>query len=382
MKIGILTLPQEMNYGGILQAFAMQKVLRDMGHEVYTIDRHNRREYPSLWVNILGFGKRWKQFLFEHKDVSLYWNPQMSDEVYRKISANTRDFVSRNMQMTRECWSDELAEIEAEYKFDVYVVGSDQVWLPGYYPNSFLDFVKRSEVVRVIYAASCGQHSFAEHPLAKKTAKDLASKFSGISVRESALVKLSQDVLGMDATHVLDPTMLLTPEDYLAATTDNVGQEAIVFSYILDKTSDKQSLVDFISRKVGAPSVAVNAPKGYVKRKGINLDECVFPPIDNWIRNLYRAEYVVTDSFHGTAFSILFNKQFVVVGNKQRGMERFKSILKLFGLEDRLVLDYNHDEIEKIMASPIDYEKVNTRLEEMRKLSREFLLKSLKNEII
>lgn len=380
MKIGILTLALETNYGGILQAFALQKVLRDMGHEVYTIDRHNRRAYKSLKANFLGYAKRNIQRYLMHKNVPVCWNPFITDEVYRIITSNTRDFVARNMNMTRECWSDELAEIDREYQFDAYVVGSDQVWLPTYYPTSFLSFVKRPNVIKVIYAASCGRKSFLDAEGAKENVAKYAEGFSGISVREDALIHQTAKYLGVTLVHVLDPTMLLTPIDYLNASLDNVGTAPIVFSYILDMNEEKSELAKAISKKLSLPLVEGNTICTYVKSKNTDVAKCVFPPVDNWIRNLQRAEFVVTDSFHGTVFAILFNKQFVTIGNEKRGIGRFKSLLRQFDLEDRMVVNNAGKSVNNMTEKFINYSVVNSKLHKLKQRSLAFLNQSLEND--
>lgn len=380
MKIGILTLALETNYGGILQAFALQKVLHDMGHEVYTIDRHNRRAYKSLRLNVLGYIKRNIQRFLMHKNVPVCWNPFMSENDYRLITSNTRDFVSRNMKMTRECWSDELSTIDKEYQFDAYVVGSDQVWLPPYYPSSFLNFVKRPNVIKVIYAASCGKKSFLDVKGAKENVSMYAKDFSGISVREDILINQTSKYLGLIPVHVLDPTMLLIPNDYLCVSLDNVGKESILFSYILDINEEKSKLSKEISKELALPLVDGNTTCPYVKSRKTDITKCIFPPVDNWIRNLQRAEFVITDSFHGTVFAILFNKQFITIGNEKRGIERFKSLLRQFDLEDRMIVDLSNASINDLLHKRIDYSIVNIKLQERRKESFAFLNKSLKND--
>lgn len=387
MKIGILTLPLEVNYGGILQAFALQTVLRGMGHEVYTIDRHTKRQYQSFLYHVLGFCRRVMDNFFRHKRESLCWNPFMSDSVYLKISANTRDFVKRNMTMTRECFTEDLADIDREYRFDAYVVGSDQVWLPSYYPSSFLDFVERPGVLKVIYAASCGKRSFVDNPFYNPSkTKKLISEFSGVSVREVSLRTLCSNSLGVESEFVLDPTLLLSPENYLSACGNVEKKSPTVFSYILDMTGGKKAIVDKVSQSLGIPSVFMNAPKPYVKRKDTDVEDCVFPPVEKWITELYQSQFVVTDSFHGTVFAILFNKPFITIANPGRGIKRFESILGMLGLKNRMVGYYDESVVIRLASEKISFEKVNFELEEQRRLSIQFLETSLmsdsKKEII
>ena len=375
MRIGILTLPLEMNYGGILQAYALQQVLQRKGHDVTIIDRHNRRQYPSFSIHLLGYLKRLKEHYLDHKSVSVNWNPFMDDTTYRLLSANTRDFVCRNMKLTREVWSDQLKEIEEEYKFDAYVVGSDQVWLAGYYPSSFLDFVTRDQVVKMFYAASCNEdNSFFSRIKDNKECLRLASQFKGISVREDSLLKLCSEVLGRQGEHVLDPTLLLDRDDYLSIVKSNMPNQPCVFSYILDKSGAKQMILQSIEKIYKVPIVAVNSDKQWVKGGMFSIEECIKPSVDDWLNNLSCAEFVVTDSFHGTCFAILFHKQFIVVGNSNRGINRFRSLLKMFNLEDRMVIEpIQMAEIQKMMNKRIDYKDVDNRLGILRSKSNAFI---------
>ena len=112
MKIGILTHPLETNYGGILQAFALQKVLRDMGHDVYTIDRHNTPRYPSVFRQFLSFCKRNLLHYLKGKNVSTAWNPFISEKDFKYISNNTQKFIDKNIQLTDRIDSHQLREID------------------------------------------------------------------------------------------------------------------------------------------------------------------------------------------------------------------------------------------------------------------------------
>lgn len=365
MKIGILTLPQETNYGGILQAFAMQRVLRSMGHDAMTIDRHKRKEYPSLKVHIAGYCKRLFQHYLQGKNVSVKWNPFISDQDYKAVSENMQTFINRNMKMTRRVFPDQLAEIDEEYKFDAYVVGSDQVWLDYYCPNSFLDFVKRPNVVKVVYAASCGKKSFFNSPSKISVCKELVKSFKGVSVREEYLLALCCEKLGIEAQRVLDPTLLLDRSDYLEATECNVDSKPIVFSYILDHSPEKDGLVTSIAAHKNL--LVVN---GNRNDSGKNA---VFPSVDDWIQNINRSEFVVTDSFHGTVFAILFNKPFVTVANVGRGLARFESLLGIFGLKERLVKEFDKERILKIADKPIDFSEVNQIIIDEREKSKSFI---------
>lgn len=377
MKIGILTLPQETNYGGLLQAFALQHTLRKMGHEVKTIDRHQRRGYSSIAVHIGSFLSRNLKHRILKKPVSTKWIPYLTDEEYAVISQNTQRFIDKNIELTRRVYSDQLKTIEDEYKFDAYVVGSDQVWLDYYCPNSFLDFVSRSNVKRVAYAASCGKKSFFNDDEKVQQCKKLVRKFNGISVREERLKEKCKEVLGIDAQWVLDPTMLLDNEDYLKVVTPSQQQTSIVFSYILDKTEIKQKIIEKVSSYFKLETIEGNSQKTYFKDGMTKIEDCIFPSVDDWVNNIYRSSFVVTDSFHGTVFSLLFKKPFIAIGNPKRGMERFESLLKMFGLEERLVTETMPNGVDVILKKEINYERVNDILSIKRQEAFEFLTRSL-----
>jgi len=371
MKIGILTLPLETNYGGNLQAFALQRTLINLGHDVITIDRHNRREYPSLRVHILGYCKRLFFHYVKGKNVSTKWNPFISDEEYASSAIETQKFISRNIKLTRRIFSDQLVEIENDYQFDAYVVGSDQIWNGNYCPSSFLDFVKREGVKKVVYAASCGNNSFFSDSSKTRICRDLAKDFSGISVRENILVDLCKQKLSIDAQWVLDPTMLLSQDDYLSVTKNNVGSIPVLFSYILDSDSTKDAVVANIAKSLDLPVINGNR----VNNEGDASK--TFPPVDDWIHNINRSQFVVTDSFHGTVFAIIFNKQFISIGNKKRGMSRFLSLLRKFGLENRLIDETKLSRANAILGQPIDFELVNSILEREKTESIKYLSKVL-----
>ena len=371
MRIGILTLPQETNYGGVLQAFALQYTLRKLGHDAITIDRHNRRQYPSLLIHCLGYGKRLIEHYLRHRDVSVRWNPFQSEEDFTKSLSEVRTFIDRNMKMTYPVYSDQLHQIERDYHFDAYVVGSDQIWFEDYCPNSFLDFVKRKNVIKVTYAASCSSRSFLQNRKKTLICTELAKSFQGISVREKQLVELCASKIGIRPLWVLDPTMLLDPNDYMAVVSSHNEEGPSVFTYILDENSEKETIVREVNEQTGLPVIKGNSK---------NMIDGVSIPVsvDQWLSRLYSSEFIITDSFHGTVFSILFNKPFISIVNKIRGEERFTSLLEMFGLTQRLVYDANHSRINALINEPIDYEKVNTILRFERKKAVDFLMQCLK----
>ena len=374
MKIGILTHPLDYNYGCLLQAFALQKTIKSMGHEVVTIDR-----FSNPRVAFFSQFKNWMKRIAAHyikgKNVRICWNPNLTMDMKRTLFSQTQKFVDRNITNTGIVFPSDLERIDKEYQFDAYVVGSDQVWLPHFSLNCFLDFVERDNVKRIFYAASTGSTSFADVPSLAMKCKSLSRKFSGISVREDSLLPVVKKVLGRDAIQVLDPTLLLDAKDYLAACVEKEEDSPIIFTYILDKTDDKQILVDKVQKNLHLPIVAGSVEKDYERGKRMDINKCIYPSVDHWILNMARAKFVVTDSFHGTCMAITFRKPFVVVGNKARGLNRFLSVLRLFNLENRLITDST--QFSSSFFSQLNNDSISELLEKKRKEAIDYIKRNI-----
>ena len=182
--------------------------------------------------------------------------------------------------------------------------------------------------------------------------------------------------LDVDACQVLDPTMLLDECDYIhLVEKESEGKSAgSLLFYILDP---EQSKLDYIAKVAVSLNLVPFSvmPELQVGAKTIvDIDRCVFPSVTKWLRGFMDAEFVVCDSFHGAVFSIIFNKKFVVLGNEKRGMARFYSLLKMYGLEERLITDWSNFDI---VTKSIDWDSVNRIREERKNFSMEFLLNSL-----
>ena len=374
MKIGILTHPLDYNYGCLLQAYALQKTIKSMGHEVVTINRFSNPKVAFL-AQFKNWAKRIANHYIKGKNVRLCWNPNLTMDMKRTLFSETQKFVDRNITNTGIVFPSDLERIDKEYQFDAYVVGSDQVWLPNFSLNCFLDFVHRDNVKRIFYAASTGSTSFADIPSIAMKCKTLSSKFSGISVREDSLIPVVKKALGRDAIQVLDPTLLLDAKEYLAACVEREDTSPIIVTYILDKTKDKKVLVDKVQKELHLPVVAGSVEKDYERGKGMDINKCIYPSVDHWILNMARAKFVVTDSFHGTCMAITFRKPFVVVGNKARGLNRFLSILRLFNLENRLITDST--QFSSSFFSQLDDDSISELLGKKRREAIDYINRNL-----
>ena len=321
MKIGILTQPLHSNYGGILQNYALQQVLKRMGHEVWTVDY---RRYNWLdWAD-----HAWR--VLAHKMLGHDAKFGITPSAVRRKEMPLRRFVYKYVTLTKPRTKCFKRSIIKKYAFDAIVVGSDQVWRPRYnydVADCFLKFAEDVAVRRVAYAASFGTDEWEFTERQTMECAQLAKRFYSISVREKSGVGLCRERLGVEAEPVLDPTLLLHASDYEELCRDIPRRKPFVFAYILDESEEKlREIKDFAARK---------GLDYFIKSSDftVSMDDTV----ELWLSYFRDAAYVVTDSFHGAAFSINFNKDFYAFGNAERGNSRFDSLLTSFGLTDRMI---------------------------------------------
>ena len=366
MKIAILTQPPRFNYGGILQTWTLQQILRRMGHEPETVHwmlLPPRRKVKLVLKHYLG------RLLHQR-----HHRPLPSE--VEGWFAETRRFVDRNvalacrdMKVPRSVWK--------PGRYDAYIVGSDQIWRPEYNPGKvlnamFLEGAQRLQGIRrVAYAASFGADTWEFDPEQTEMARRLLPMFDAVSVREDSGVTLCRERLGVEAVHVLDPTLMLTADDYRSLISDSdrkalhaklspdQRKRGYVWVYILDRSEAKMSLVSDVCSRLGLQPLFV----------GPEHNGAWVPPLEEWLAALDSASYVVTDSFHGAAFSIIYHKRFSAINNRERGGARLTSLLRQFDLEDR--------ERAEAPSLPIDWAAADARLESLRTLSRDFLRRAL-----
>ncbi len=373
MKIAILTQPLHNNYGGNLQNFALQKVLRDMGHEPVTIDRHSSVKlrtklklgyFKRLVFSLLGCGEK----------------PSFKSYFSKKHEAYLREEVSRfidtHINKTPKLYSDaQVHAVFANNQFDTVVVGSDQCWRPIYSPSIycyFLNFLQQEERIKKIsYAASFGTDEWEFSPEQAERCKQLVQQFDLVTVREKAAVNLVREKLNKEAHFVLDPTMLLNREDYEQLLQGcNLPNNQGLYTYILDRTDWKKEVVETTKNKLGL--------KQYSSQHDLkNPGQQKIPSIESWIKGFADADFVITDSFHGTVFSIIFNKPFISLVNVDRGASRFESILGELELTERLMSDFDKQQIEALVQKNISYDGINQKLDNLRTKSKELLVKAL-----
>ncbi|EHV9720859.1 polysaccharide pyruvyl transferase family protein [Vibrio parahaemolyticus] len=357
MKVATFTLPFHPNYGATLQAYALQQSIIELGHETVAIDVERRalrqtvRHYLSRIKNLCLRGE-----LRENYD---YGNAEFSRFIKNEIIKSKK--VSFSYQFNRE-------DIK---QFDAYVVGSDQVWRPKYVENIqryFFDFVREGKI-KVSYAASFGTDNFeySEDDLA--SCKLLINTFDAVSVRESSGIDICNNHFKyLSAKLVLDPTFLIDVRKYNSIISKYSKNEfdSECFCYILDPSELKLSKI----RDTFLNATILNLNAKTKDKVGIGC----------WLKGIRDSKYVITDSFHGVAFSIIFNKKFLAIGNKSRGLARFENILNLFNISERLITEdvLMSTDIKAVLEKDIDYIQVNNILNKEKFMSLEFLRRSLR----
>lgn len=349
-KVGILTLHYGINYGGALQTYATLETLKKLGYDPIIIDRLPNsfsRRYPLRRKFAHPFTQR-AFYLFRKHELQPISRPVFT--------------------------SQEMTELLKEDYYGV-VIGSDQVWRKEVFSvdgDYYLIHQKDLPIKKVAYAASTGVGYWQYDDSETKEITDSLNTFSGISVREAESVPLFKEHCGIDVQNLLDPTLLAAPRIYdtllKKAHLNGVGK---LVTYMLDWNSNKERIVEDVSRRKDLPVqniLPLIKNRKSIKDRIINQD----PTVYDWVNQIATADFVVTDSFHGMAFSIIFNKQFIVIGNPERGMARFTSLLNHFGLADRLT-EKNVPNIDE----NIDYRKVSDLLSILREQGINFLKNSL-----
>ena len=375
MKVGILTLPPHFNYGGVIQNWAMHQLLLEMGHTPETIFLVRSIAKASLLVKLrrcASFLKRIVTRILLRDDRIMIRNPFRSD--YNPEYMDER-FVASLSQSPKIDSMSKLQGLIAASEYQAFVVGSDQVWRQEYSPRIetfFLDFLADDDLAKKIaysvsFGKKCNYIASDKMPLCR----ELIKRFDAVSVREDEGLDILKNDFGYDkAIKTLDPTLLISPSVYdgLIKQSDRAVAERYIAAYILDVESWKTEICGESAERLGC---------------GIKWESVIFQgrkplTISQWLAMIADSEFVVTDSFHGCIFSIIFRKPFITIVNNERGRSRFVSLLGTLGLEGRMVCsseEYTKRKSE--LFSPIDYSKVEIILTHQIEISRKFLSNAL-----
>lgn len=363
MKTAVVTLPLHTNCGGILQAYALQKVLTGMGHDTvlarFADPLLHRLYHPlAVWLKQNGW-------------VSYTHGYPLTKREKQTISRNTSKFVAQHIKYTPPVSGKRLSRMG----FGTFVAGSDQIWR-HYDTRYFLGFLPDgSDSRRISYAASFGTDKWPLMPDQTEEARRLVSRFDAVSVREDSGAELCRKYFGVDPEIMPDPAFLLEREHYAALAAEEIRRgEPSVMCYILDPAAVKSNVAESVCTALSLPlnEVAPRSKPG----PGVPIRDCVWPSVEEWLAGFANAEFVVTDSFHGTVFSLLFNKPFVAIANEERGMARFRSLLRKFGLQERLI-SAGEKLPPGLLRRKIDFGKVNAAIAGERQRAFRFLDEAL-----
>lgn len=366
MKIANITFVPRGNYGGILQAYALQQVLIELGHEPLLIEI-DEYQYISYFKLLVELPKRlYTKYILKKRRHIL--NEKYHNKYIDNLRRYTGNFIQNNIKSE---FYNRYEDIDLE-NFDAFIVGSDQVWRYIFNINNitqmYLSFIPpECNAIRLSYGASFGTNKWEYSNELTNLCTNLIKYFDAISVREIDGVKMCEKYLGRaDAIVVLDPTLLLPKEHYLKICEKiSPCKKKILLAYILDKNENIETILQNYTLKLGLELNLISA----------DLDATL--TVEQWIAMFRDATFVITDSFHGTIFSIIFNKQFISLENEKRGNSRLSSLMNLLNLTDNLF----KPNITNINASnTINWNKLNNRIAELKHLSINFLISHLNNE--
>lgn len=374
MKIGIITIFKSNNYGAELQAFALQKKLSLLGHESELID-YPFYKHPSHVacrqsrpIFDIGFENRVKERVYS------YWVALQSISIRKDIKRKQERmeaFHRTHSRLSQVCYNSMEALYAADWSYDLFVTGSDQVWNPRMNTSLdpyFLTFAP-SDKPRVSYASSFGVSALPDHT--KSTYKERLSAFDRLSVREAQGVKIIHDLLGRPPEHVLDPTLLLTDVDWANVAVPVDLPTPYVLIYELMPCVELAAVAQCVALQIkGAHVVRIRGGAGIRSRSNIvDIDDA--GPSE--FLGLYQgSSAVVTNSFHGTAFAINFKKPvYPVIPCRMRNAGRIENLLEIVGLSERMIYEKSNKDVTRL--AEIDFDTVMGRLEQERDKSGSYL---------
>ena len=367
MKVAVITRHAITNYGSLLQAFATQQVIENLGHTCEIIDYiRDDESYSQHEKTLLARKPEWNRNPLK-KAIYLALRQPESIASGRRFEAEQ----SKYLHLTKRYVSPERL-LDDKPIADVYMTGSDQVWGPvenGSYDSSYcLSFTDDAEK-RIAYAASFGRTEMTGE--IENFFKKWLSRYRYIGVREDSAVSLLNKI-GIGNVQVLDPTLLLD-SSFWSKIAKPIKEKKYVLVYQLHNDKRVGAYAAQVAKSLGLPLIRVSTSFHQINREG-KLIWC--PEIGKFLSYIKNAECMVTDSFHGTAFAINFNTPFVEVLPNNKTGTRNMSILKLTGLSDRILTD---DENITLAKKRIDYSGANQIIEEKRKESLSVLKNMIEN---
>ena len=377
MKIGIITILKVNNYGAELQAYALQRILNLLGYNAEIIDYlfYKNSQHIKTMRSKPNFHFGIKKILVEKVYPLYMWSKTLLHPKDEKVRAQRFTlFHQAHTKLSKTYRTiDELFSAKLDY--DIYMVGSDQVWNPGIYSSLdpyFLKFAPEGKK-RLAYASSFGVSEIPSY--AYTYYHDSLKAFDVIGVREANAVDLVKNLCGKKAQWVLDPTLLLTKKDWndIAVVPEVVKnfQNGYILLYELTSCPYILRLAYHLNKTLSLPIVRVCKSASIEDKDKTILNITDAGPAE-FIGLFSNAQLVITNSFHGTAFSINLERNFyTVVPLRKQNNSRQQSLLRLFGLENRLLME--GEQFPSVNDVSIDYDPVRKLLSEKRNKSIQFL---------
>lgn len=357
MKIGIITFHRPINFGAALQAFALSKKLDSMNVQNEIIDYRN--EVQERQINNTNFKLA--------KGVKSKIKCLLFGRAYKKKEKKFRGFLNNNVNISENIYTKQNIN-ETNKKYDMFMSGSDQVWnlnLTNKDYNYFLKFVKDKRQKKS-YASSFGYSSIPDEY--KEESKKYLEQYMSIAVREQQGKNIIFNLLNKECNVVLDPTLLLTKEEWLiyAKKPHFKIPEKYILLYAVSPTASDYNIARKLAKREKMKVVLIN----YTMMHVIGMKNCLDIGPEEFLWLISNSSLVVTNSFHGTAFSINFNKPFFVrLSTKQNnGNSRIENLINLVDLKDRYI---EEGSIKRNIN--IDWKKTNDRILVERKKSIEYL---------
>lgn len=373
-SVGIITFHHYYNYGTMLQAYALQKKVEQLGYQSEIID-FKQNNIPSC-IRLLGI--RMKRLFVYIREFRKYVTLAFAKKSFAQRDLKFEEFYSNNFKLSNQKYTDSLQLCANPPMYDGYVVGSDQTWNP-YVANNpeafYLTFVQNDKR-KGCYAPSIGISRLTE--IHRNKFKKMLSGFRFLSCRESVGAELLSDALGRPVVSVLDPTLLLNQNDWIRVCLQKEINTPYILTYFLGDVKEHREFVRKLSIKTGLCVKSI--PVSYLDINNSSFEKEWVGP-EGFISLIKNAKYVCTDSFHGTVFSINFGVNFYSFCKRQDDAKtsdnsRLYSVLKFFGLSNRLVSKQNEDAVLNEL-SDINYDDVFNILEAERLKSVSYLREML-----
>ena len=365
MKVGIITFHFPHNYGAMIQAYAMQQKLKSFGHDVSIIDY--TPDYHTTWYRK---GRTFKECFEKSFFVTLrhlvgfiLYEPTYSKryngfEIFRKSRMNLYPFNCKSVFS----------------EFDVVVLGSDQIWDQPHTNNKFDGpyYGEGFQCKVFSYAASSKHKELDDNQ--KKEFRQRINKLFSIGVREESFASLLRPLTNKQVSVNLDPTLIVDEKEFSNLNLSRPVKRKYVLVYELNEHKEVLRMARSYAKKINAKVISLVAYYSWKKRFSCLYDQTASP--EKFLKKKKNAEFVFTSSFHGTALSLVFEKQFYCIKQNSNSDLRMESLLNQLNLDDHFIslIDYPS-------YNPINYEEVRRKLHGLRHASEEYLLRSLNSEI-